>query len=46
MTRIVKRYTKEFKQEAVNVALKPPSIVHTAKELGIPAEPFIHGLTY
>jgi transposase len=36
MTRSVRRYTKEFKQEAVNLALKSPSIVNTAKELGIP----------
>lgn len=37
MTRSVRKYTKEFKQEAVNLALKSPSIVNTAKELGIPA---------
>lgn len=36
MTRIVRKYTKEFKQEAVNLALKSPSIANTAKELGIP----------
>jgi len=36
MTRTVRRYTKEFKQEAVNLALKSPSIIYTAKELGIP----------
>jgi transposase len=36
MTRSVRKYTKEFKQEAVNLALKSPSIVNTAKELGIP----------
>jgi transposase len=36
MTRSVKRYTKEFKQEAINLALKSPSIESTAKELGIP----------
>lgn len=36
MTRQVKRYTKEFKQEAVSLALKSPSVGHTAKELGIP----------
>ena len=35
MTRLVRKYTKEFKQEAVNLALKSPSIVNTAKELGI-----------
>jgi transposase len=32
----VRKYTKEFKQEAVNLALRSPSITHTAKELGIP----------
>jgi transposase len=36
MTRLVRKYTKEFKQEAVNLALKSPSIMDTAKELGIP----------
>jgi len=36
MTRLVKKYTKEFKQEAINLALKSPSIVSTANELGIP----------
>ena len=37
MTRTIRKYTKEFKQEAVNLALKSPSIVNTAKELGIPS---------
>ena len=37
MTRSVRRYTKEFKQEAINLALKSPSVETTAKELGIPA---------
>jgi transposase len=36
MPRTVRRYTKEFKQEAVTLALKSPSIINTAKELGIP----------
>lgn len=36
MTRSVRKYTKEFKQEAINLALKSPSIKRTAKELGIP----------
>ena len=47
MTRSVRKYTKEFKQEAVNLALKSPSIVDTAKELGIPPatlHTWIHGL--
>ena len=29
-------YTQEFKQEAINLALKSPSISGTAVELGIP----------
>ena len=37
MARKVKKYTKEFKQEATNLALKSASITHTARELGIPA---------
>ncbi len=32
----MKKYTAEFKQEAVKLALKSPSISKTAKELGIP----------
>lgn len=36
MPRQVRKYTKEFKQEAVNLALKSPSISHVARELGIP----------
>ncbi len=35
MVRGRKRYTQEFKQETVNLALKSPSISQTAKELGI-----------
>jgi len=34
--KLVRKYTEEFKQEAVNLALKSPSITHTANELGIP----------
>jgi transposase len=37
MPRTVRKYTKEFKHEAVNLALKSPCIVDTAKGLGIPA---------
>ncbi len=37
MTRTVRKYTKEFKQEAIQLALKSPSIAHTAEELGIPS---------
>ena len=36
MTRQIKKYTSEFKQETVNLALKSPSIAKTATELGIP----------
>lgn len=38
----IRKYTKEFKQEAVNLALKSPSIDGTAKELGIPTAT-LHG---
>ena len=47
MTRTVRKYTKEFKQEAVALALKSPSILNTAKELGIPVgtmSTWIHAL--
>ena len=36
MSRSVRKYTKEFKQESVNLALKSPSIAKTATDLGIP----------
>ena len=36
MPRSVRKYTKEFKQEAVNLAFKLPSISQAAEELGIP----------
>lgn len=36
MTRSVRKYTKEFKQEAVNLAFKLPSISKASEELGIP----------
>lgn len=36
MTRRVRKYTSEYKQESVNLALKSPSIAKTATELGIP----------
>ena len=41
MARQVRKYTKEFKQEAVNLALRSPSISKTATELGIPV-PTLH----
>lgn len=36
MGRQRRKYTDEFQQEAVTLALKSPSIVKTASELGIP----------
>ncbi len=36
MSRPVRKYTKEFKIEAVNLALKSPTISVTARELGLP----------
>lgn len=41
MSRKIRNYTEEFKQEAVNLALKSPSISKTASELGIPV-PTLH----
>ena len=37
MTRKVRKYTNEFKQEAINLALKSASVSNTADGLGIPA---------
>jgi len=36
MPRSVRKYTKEFKQEAVNLAFKLPSISQASEELGVP----------
>jgi transposase len=36
MARQVKRYTKEFKEEAVNLALKSTTVSQAALSLGIP----------
>jgi transposase-like protein len=36
MSRKVKKYTNEFKEEAVQFALKSPSVLKIAAELGIP----------
>jgi len=36
MTRQARKYTNEFKQEAIKLALKSPSIADTARGLGIP----------
>jgi transposase len=47
MKKSTRRYTKEFKQEAVNLALKSSSVEKTAKELGIPVgtlHSWTHGL--
>ena len=35
--RPVRKYTKEFRQEAVKLALQKPNITEAAKDLGIPA---------
>ena len=37
MSRTARKYTKEFKQEAINYALKSACVTKTAKDLGIPA---------
>ena len=47
MKRKVTKYSQEYKSEAVQLALKSPSITSTAKELGIPAatlHTWIHAL--
>ena len=36
MTKSIRKYTAEFKQEAVKLALKSSSIVNTAAALGVP----------
>ncbi len=41
MAKNVRKYTAEFRQEAVKLALNSPSISATAKELGVP-EPTLH----
>ena len=41
----VRKYTQEFKQEAVELALKSPTIAQTAKSLGIPTAT-LHTWTY
>lgn len=35
-TRQVRKYTTEFRREAITLALKSPSISRTAQELGVP----------
>ena len=42
MSRKVRKYPEEFKQEAVTLALQKPSISEAAKSLGIPAAT-LHG---
>lgn len=37
MAKKTRKYSAEFKEEAIRLALKSPAIAHTAKELGIPA---------
>ncbi len=41
MSKKLRKYTAEFKREAVKLALNSPSISATAKDLGIP-EPTLH----
>lgn len=36
MGKSVRKYTEEFKQEAVKLALKSPSTSHAARQLGVP----------
>jgi transposase len=36
-TKSVRTYTEEFKQSAIQLALRSASILHAAKELGIPS---------
>jgi transposase len=36
MSRSIRKYTEEFKREAVALALKSPSVSKVAKELGVP----------
>ena len=36
MTRQIKRYSKEFQEEAIQLALRSKSIDQTARDLGIP----------
>jgi transposase len=41
MTRLVRKYTNEFKSGAIKLALQKPSISEAARDLGIPA-PTLH----
>ena len=36
MSKQNRRYTKEFREEAVKLAIKSPSVMYAARELGIP----------
>jgi len=45
MERKTRKYTKEFKQESVNFALKSPSLPKAAVELGIPV-PTLYSWVY
>ena len=47
MSRSLRKYTHEFRKEAIQLALKSPSITDTASELGVPAgtlHSWIHAL--
>lgn len=37
MPKLMRKYTEEFKQEAIKLALQKPSISGAAEDLGIPA---------
>jgi transposase len=43
--RSVRKYTKEFKQEAVKLALQKSTITEAAKDLGVPV-PTLHSWIY
>lgn len=45
MTRLVRKYTDEFKAGAIKLALQKPSVSEAAKDLGIPAAT-LHGWIY
>jgi transposase-like protein len=42
MTRYIQRYSKEFQEEAIQLALRSKSIDQTARDLGIPIST-LHG---
>jgi transposase len=44
-TKVTRSYTKEFKQEAIRLALNSPSIAGAARDIGIPS-PTLHNWVY